>query len=113
MEHDPTPVYPDGEYGEIHFGDSWKNVLSLVCFVAALGSKYLVQGIPRELLPIARPFMAIPMTLLLAAVGIAFGMAGLRRSQSTGLAKIGVFLNATVFGLACLAFLFVAYIMPD
>ena len=113
MEHDPTPVYPDGEYGEIRLGDSWKHVASLLCFLAALGSKYLVQGIPRELLPIHPSLMPIPLTLLLAGVGIALGMAGLRRSQSAGLAKLGVFLNATAFGLACLAFLFLAYIMPD
>lgn len=113
MEHDPTPIYPDGEYGEIRLGDSWKNVASLLCFVAALGSRYLLSGIPRELLPLSRTMMTIPATLLLAFVGIALGMAGLRSSGSGGLAKLGVFLNATVFGLACLAFVFLAYMAPD
>jgi hypothetical protein len=113
MEHDPTPIYPEGEYGEIRLGESWKHVGSLLCFVAALGSKYLVQGIPRELLPIQRSWMPIPVTLLLTFVGITLGLAGLRHSQSAGLAKLGLFLNATTFGLACLAFLFFVYILPD
>jgi len=113
MEHDPTPPSPDGEYGEIRFGDSWKNVASLLCFVAALGSRYLVQGIPRELLPMSRTVMAIPVALMLGGLGIVLGMAGLRHSRSAGLAKLGLFLNATVFGLACLAALFLFYMVPD
>jgi hypothetical protein len=112
MEHDPTPTYPDGEYGEVHLGASW-HVASLLCFVAALGSRYLVQGIPRELLPMSRTVMAIPVTLMLGGLGIVLGMAGRRHSHSAGLARLGLFLNATVFGLACLAALFLFYIKPD
>jgi hypothetical protein len=112
MEHDPTPVYPEGEYGVINLTDSW-HVASLFCFVAALGSRYLVEGVPRDLLPLPRFMMSGIFVLIFAAIGIGLGLIGLRRARNSGPAKLAIFLNATVLALGSLATLVFFYIMPN
>ncbi len=111
MEHDSTPVYPDGEYGVINLSDSW-HVASLICFVAALSSRYLVEGVPRDLLPLPRFMMSGIFVLIFAGIGIFFGMVALRRARSTGAAKVSIFLNATVLVLGSLGVFAFFYIMP-
>lgn len=112
MEHDPTPVYPEGEYGVIDLSDSW-HVASLLCFVAALGSRYLVAGIPRELLPLPRMMMPVVMILIFAGIGICCGMLALRKARTSGAARLGIFLNATVLALGSLGTYVVMRIWPD
>lgn len=112
MEHDPTPVYPEGEYGVVNLSDSW-HVASLLCFVAALGSRFLVAGIPRGVLPLPRSMMSGVFVLIFAGIGILCGMVALRRARNSGPAKVGIFLNATVLALGSVATIVFFYIMPD
>lgn len=112
MEHDATPVYPEGEYGVINLSDSW-HVASLLCFVASLGSRYLVAGVPRELLPLPRSMMSGVFVLIFAGIGIFCGMLALRRARNSGPAKVAIFLNTTVLALGSLATVVFFYIWPD
>ncbi len=75
------------------------HVASLACFAASLGARFLVQ-----LLPVGgRVFLSGFAVVGLAGLGLVFGLLGLRKPQGRGIARIGVFLNATVLVIGALA----------
>ncbi len=94
----------EGEYAALDLPAGW-HVASLVCFLAALGSRYLVSLLlpSRWPSPWMRPFVPGVAVLLFATLGILFGLLGLRNAKSRGMARIGIFLNATVLGLSLVA----------
>lgn len=114
MEHDPSPdlSVSDGEYGVVRIPDAW-HVASLACFVAALGARFVVGLIPRAWsLPISRLLLPGLAVLVLASLGIAFGLLGLRSSRGRETARVAIFLNASVLVLALLAAAAFFYILP-
>jgi hypothetical protein len=112
MEHDPSPNYPEGEYGVIRIPDAW-HVASLACFTAALGARFLVKLLPVQWMPLPKPLMPAITVLLLASVGLALGLMGLKNPRSRGAARVAVFLNATVLVLGGLAAVAFFRILPD
>ena len=111
--HDDTPEPLSGEYGTITLPHAW-HVLSLVCFAAAMGARFLTALIPRELLAgvIWRPVLTAFAVPLLATFGLLFALMGLRRPEGRGAAKVALFLNATVLALSGLALWAFFKIMP-
>ena len=80
------------------------HVASLACFAASLGARFLVKLLPAgSAFGFGRAFLSALAVLVLAGLGLAFGLLGLRRPEGRGIAKIGVFLNATVLVLGTLA----------
>ena len=112
MEHDPSPNYPDGEYGVIQVPDAW-HVASLACFTAALGARFLVKLVPLQWMPLPKPLLPAVAVLLLAGAGLGLGLVGLKSPRSRGAARVAVFLNATVLALGGLAAVAFFYILPD
>ncbi|HKV10757.1 MAG TPA: hypothetical protein VJ725_21630 [Thermoanaerobaculia bacterium] len=112
MEHDPSPDFADGEYGVIRIPDAW-HVASLACFTAALGARFLVKLMPVQWMPLPKPLMPAVAVLLLAGVGLALGVMGLKSPRTRGAARVAVFLNATVLALGGLAAGAFFYILPD
>jgi acyl dehydratase len=112
MEHDPSPDLSDGEYGVVRIPDAW-HVASLACFVAALGARFLVGLIPRTWsLPFYRPVLPGLAVLVLASLGVGFGLLGLRSPRGRETARVAIFLNTTVLVLAILAAMAFFYILP-
>jgi hypothetical protein len=104
MKPRPLPHYVEGEYAALDLPAGW-HVASLACFLAALGSRYLVSFLLpyRWPTPWLHPLVPGAAVLLFATLGILFGLLGLRNAKSRGMARIGVFLNATVLVLGLLA----------
>jgi hypothetical protein len=101
----PVQPQPHGAGGDEYDGVTappLAPLLALLCFVAALGSRFLVEVIPPELRPMPRPFLSALVTPAFAIVGAALAMLGLR-SRSRGLARIALGLNAIVLLLSLLA----------
>jgi hypothetical protein len=114
MDHDPSPdtSFSEGEYGVIRIPDAW-HIASLACFVAALGARFVVGLIPRAWsLPLPRLLLPGLAVLVLASLGIGFGLIGLRSPRGRETARIAIFLNAAVFVLALLAAMAFFYILP-
>jgi hypothetical protein len=111
---DEPPPFADGEYSAIEVPDAW-HVLSLVCFVAALGARFLVGLLPsmRGTGPYFRPMMTAMAVPTFAAVGLLFGLVGLRSARTRGAAKIGILLNLIVLALSGLALFAFYKILPD
>jgi len=107
MDRDQTPELSEGEYGIVRLPDAW-HVLSLAFFVAALAARFVVKLIPMVRGPMV-PGLAV---LVLAALGMVFGLIGLRSPQGRSAARIALFLNATVLGLGILALAAFYYILP-
>ena len=107
MKPRPLPNYTEGEYGALDLPEGW-HVASLACFLAALGARFLV-GVLLHLLPAdllsrwTRPLLPGAAVLVLAVLGILFGLLGLRNPKGRGMARIGISLNATVLVLGLLA----------
>src|SRR5947208_2201260 len=58
MSDDDFPDASGGEYGVVRIPDAW-HVLSLLFFLAALGSRFVTSLIPSEVNPhLYRPFLA-------------------------------------------------------
>lgn len=80
------------------------HVASLACFAASLGARFLVRLLPAgSTFGLGRAFLSALAVIGLAGLGLVFGFLGLRNPQGRGIAKIGVFLNATVLVLGTLA----------
>jgi hypothetical protein len=77
-------------------------VASLACFAASLGARFLVKLLPFGSLFFGRAFLSALAVPVLAALGLLFGLLGLRNPEGRGIARIGVFLNATVLVLGAL-----------
>jgi hypothetical protein len=91
--------------------DAW-HVLSLVCFVASLGARFLVWLLPAGHTFFGRVFLPGFAVFALAGLGLLSGLLGLRRPDGRGLARIGIFLNATVLVLGVLAVIVFFRILP-
>lgn len=111
MEPKPLPHYTEGEYGVLDLPAGW-HVASLVCFAASLGSRFLVKLLPVGHTYFGRVFLPGYGVFALAGLGLLLGLLGLRRPEARGLAKIGVFLNATVLVLGTLAVVAFYRILP-
>ncbi len=107
---DPQP-FDDGEYAVLRMPDAW-HVVSLIFFVSSLGSRFLVALLPPGRGIFYPPILSAYSVPVLAAIGLLFGLMGLRRPESRGVARIAVFLNLIVLGLSALAISVFYYIMP-
>jgi hypothetical protein len=101
MEPRPLPHYIEGEYGALNMPDAW-HVASLACFAASLGARFLVKILPFGVPFFGRAFLSALAVLVLSGLGLLFGLLGLRNPEGRGIARIGVFLNATVLVLGTL-----------
>ncbi len=109
MEPRQLSHYTEGEYGALDAPDAW-HVISLAFFAAALGSRYLVRLLPSAPFPrVLLPGLAV---LLFAGLGLLCGFLGMRSPRGRGMAKMGVFLNATALVLGLLATAAFFYILP-
>jgi len=87
-------------------------LLSWLFFAASLASKPLVRLLPRSLRPYPwGVLLPVAASAALALVGVLLAWVGGRRARRPGIARIGLFLNATVFGLTLLAGLAIAWIL--
>jgi hypothetical protein len=90
------------EYSVVRMPDAW-HVLSLLFFLAALGARFLTALIPREVSPMYwRPILTAFAIPVLAAIGVLFGLLGLRHPEGRRTARIALFLNGVVLVLGCL-----------
>ncbi len=112
MEPRPLPHYTEGEYGALDLPDGW-HVVSLAFFAASLGARFLVKLLPIASSFFSRVFLPGIAVFTLAGLGLLCGLIGLRKAHGRGLAKVGVFLNATVLALTALAAAAFFYILPD
>jgi hypothetical protein len=107
---DPLP-YDEGEYSVLQMPDAW-HVLSLAFFAAALGARFLVAFLPSGRGLFYRPILTAFSVPVLATVGLLFGLVGLRRPATRGVARIAVLLNLIVLGLSAVAIAAFYYILP-
>lgn len=94
----------EGEYAPLEM-PAGGHVASLVCFVAALGSRFLVSALLPARWPNSwtRPLLPGVVVLFFSLLGLLFGLIGLRSTRGRGVARVGVFLNSIVLGLTLLA----------
>lgn len=111
MEPRQLRHYTEGEYGALDLPDAW-HVVSLALFVASLGARFLVRLLPLQGSFFTRVFLPGLVVFALAGLGLLCGLIGLRRPQGRDVAKVGVFLNAIVLGLAALATLLFFRLQP-
>jgi hypothetical protein len=102
MLHDPTPLDQDGEYRVLAPGDI-QPVLSLACFLAALGSRFLVRLFASAMSMRARILLPGALSLCLSLIGLLLALLALRQPRRRGMARVAVFLNAVVLALSLLA----------
>ena len=112
MEPRPLPHYTEGEYGALDLPDAW-HVVSLAFFAASLAARFLVRLLPAGSTFFGRVFLPGITVFVLAVLGLLCGLLGLRKARGRGLARVGVFLNATVLALSALATALFFYILPD
>jgi len=115
MSDDNLPDLPDagdGEYGVIRIPDAW-HILSLLCFLAALGARFLIALIPAEVKPLFyRPLLTALAVPAIALVGVLFGLLGLRNPAGRSTARVALFLNCVVLVIGLLAIAVFYWIMP-
>lgn len=111
-EHAPDPF--GGEYAAVSTPDAW-HVLSLLCFLAALGARFLAGLVPGGLRGyfFYRPVLAAFLVPAFAVAGILFGLLGLRKPETRGAARLALALNGIVLFLSALALAAFFYILPD
>ena len=109
---DDPPPFDEGEYAVLKVPDAW-HVLSLVFFIAALGSRFLVRFLPQGRGIWFRPVLTAYLVPVLAGIGLLFGLIGLRNPATRGVARIAVFLNLIVLVLSAFAIAAFYWIMPD
>lgn len=102
----PVPVAPlpdDDEYAPLDVSTGWP-VLSLACFLGALGARFLVKLVPDEMVGWPWRLVLPPFGVLgLSFLGLVFGLLGLRRVEHRGLARVGILLNTVGLLLGVLA----------
>lgn len=108
---DESPDPFGGEYSVISLPDAW-HVLSLVCFVAAMGARFLIALLPQGRGFFYRPVLTAFSVPVIAGIGLLFGLLALRRPETRGTARIALALNGIVLGLSALALAAFFYIMP-
>lgn len=107
---DPLP-FNEGEYSVLQMPDAW-HVVSLIFFVASLGARFLVAFLPSGRGIFYRPILTAFSVPVLATFGLVFGLIGLRRPESRGVARVAVLLNLIVLALSAMAIAVFYYIMP-
>jgi hypothetical protein len=113
MSNDDFPDSPDGEYGVIRIPDAW-HVLSLLCFLAALGARFLIALIPAEVHTfLYRPILTAVTVPAFALVGVCCGLLGLRNPAGRSTARVALFLNGVVLVIGGLAIAAFYWIMPQ
>ena len=112
MEPRPLPHYSEEEYGALDLPDAW-HVASLACFAASLAARFLVRLLPAGSTFFGRVFLPGIAVFALAGLGLFCGLLGWRNIRGRGLARVGIFLNATVLALSALAAALFFYILPD
>lgn len=111
LRPDDPPPFDEGEYAVLQVPDVW-HVISLMFFAASLGARFLVALLPSGRGIFYRPVLTAFSVPVLAAIGLLFGLAGLRRPTSRGVARVAVLLNLIVLGLSALAIAAFYYILP-
>jgi len=105
------PLDRDEAYAPLEAPD-FLPLLSWLFFAASLASKPLVRLLPRSLRPYPwAVLLPVAVSAALALAGLLLAWLGGRRSRRRGLARIGLFLNAVVFGLTLLASLAIVLIL--
>jgi hypothetical protein len=112
MSNDDFPETGDGEYGVIRIPDAW-HVLSLLCFLAALGARFLIALIPAEVHTfLYRPILTAFTVPAIALVGVFCGLLGLRNPAGRSTARVALFFNGVVVVIGGLAIAAFYWIMP-
>jgi hypothetical protein len=127
MDRQPSAMDPErsfdplgGEYGVVALPDAW-HVLSLACFLAALGARFLAALLPRGFSHgwppgwggfLYRPLLTALLVPAFAGLGLLFGLLGLRRPESRSAARLALGLNGIVLALSALALLAYFAILP-
>ena len=112
MSSDDFPETDDGEYGVIRIPDAW-HVLSLLCFLSALGARFLIALIPAEVHTfVYRPVLTAFSVPAVALVGVFCGLLGLRNPAGRSTARVALFLNGVVLVIGGLAITAFYWIMP-
>jgi len=114
MAREQAPDPFGGEYAAVSTPDAW-HVLSLLCFLAALGARFLaalMPGNPRGYF-FYRPMLTAFLVPAFAVVGILFGLLGLRKPETRSAARLALALNGVVLFLSALAIGAFFYILPD
>jgi hypothetical protein len=111
-DHEPAdtldPAYgPVGSPGGFH-------VLSLLCFLAALGARFITPLLPSDLKALVyRPVLTAVLVPAFAALGLLCGLIALRKPETRSTAKIALGLNGVVLLLSALALWAFFRILPD
>lgn len=93
------------EYEAVSLRPSW-GAVSLIFFLLTLPAKTLLRLQPwRPAQLWMWPLVPVVAIAVLSFLGLLAGLLGLRLSESRGMAKIGVLLNAVVLGCILLVFL--------
>jgi hypothetical protein len=112
VSNDDFPDFAGGEYGAIRVPDAW-HVLSLLCFLAAMGARFLTALIPRDLNPFYyRSILTLYAVPAIAGVGVLLGLLGLRNPEGRASAKVALFLNSVVLVLGIVGIAAVRWILP-
>jgi hypothetical protein len=109
---DDPPPFDEGEYAVLKVPDVW-HVLSLVFFIGALGTRFLVRFLPQGRGFFYRPVLTAFSVPVLAGLGLLFGLIALRNPVTRSVARVAVFLNLIVLILSALAIAAFYYILPD
>jgi hypothetical protein len=113
MDHEPGSDPFGGEYGAVTAPGGF-HVLSLLCFLAALGARFITPLFPDDLRRmLSRPILTALLVLGFSALGVLLGLIALRRPETRGTARIALGLNLIVLLLSGVAVWFVFRIMPD
>jgi hypothetical protein len=113
MDSEPVTDPFDGEYGAVTAPGGF-HVLSLLCFVAALGARFLAPLLPAGLRGLLyRPVLIAFLVPAFAGLGFLFGLIALRKPETRGAAKIALGLNGIVLVLSGLLIWAFFRILPD
>jgi hypothetical protein len=116
MDHaDHHDAALDGAYGPVGSPGGF-HVLSLLCFLAALGARFITPLLPRDLVRsvfMSRQVAAAFLVPLLAILGLLCGLVALRKPETRSTAKIALGLNAVVLALSGLALWAFFWILPE
>jgi fumarate reductase subunit C len=113
LREDRSPDPFGGEYGVVSVPDAW-HVLSLLCFLASLGARFVAYLMPAGLRGFFyRPVLAALLVPAFAGLGMLFGLIALRKPETRGMARIALGLNGIVLVLSGIALAAFFYILPD
>jgi hypothetical protein len=106
------PSLEADEYAPLDMRPGWHQ-LSILLLLGALGSRYLVRLFPLQGLPFWYRIMVPGLaSLVLAMLGLLFGLLGRRAERGARLARWGVWLNAVVIVLSLLLAAAFFWILP-